>query len=322
MSTDRAPVPASFFGIVLGLGGLGSDWRTATALWDTPHWLGEAIMAVASIVWLLLLVLYARKWLRLRNEALAELRHSINCCFIEFVGVSTLLIAVAASPYSRALALVLLVAGIIGQLGFAVYRSGALWQGGRQAADTTPVLYLPTVAGNFVGAITAGALGFADWGVFLFGAGLLSWLAIESVIIHRLYVVDPLPVALRATLGIQLAPPAVGAVAYLSVTSGPPDLVVQAMVGYGLLQALLLIRLWRWIRKQPFSPSYWAFTFGVSALALAVMRMVERGLTGPVQWLALPLFVFANLFIGWVAIGTVSLLVRGKLLPARVAVAR
>lgn len=315
-------VPASFFGIVLGLIGLGNDWRSAAVLWGAPHWPGEAIMVVASVIWLLLLFLYIRKWLRLREEALAELYHPIQCCFIGLVGISTLLIAIAVAPYSRTLALVLLAVGIIGQLSFAVYRSGSIWQGGRQAADTTAVLYLLTVAGNFVSAIAASALGFADWGVFFFGAGLLSWLAIESVIIHRLYMVDPLPVALRATLGIQLAPPAVGALAYLSITSGPPDLVAQAMVGYGLLQMLLLIRLWGWIRQQPFSASYWAFTFGVSALALAVMRLVERGLTGPAQWAALPLFVFANVFIGSVAIGAVWLLVRGKVLPAGIATAR
>jgi tellurite resistance protein TehA-like permease len=62
---------------------------------------------------------------------------------------------------------------------------------------------------------------------------------------HRRLSLTTLP--LCATLGIQLAPPAVGAVAYLSITHGEPDLVAQALVGYGLLQALLLIRLGSWI---------------------------------------------------------------------------
>ena len=308
--------------MVPGLAGLGNDWRAATSLWSAPRWPGECILAVATLVWLVLLSLYFLKWVNSREEALAEFHHSIQCCFIGLVGISTLLIAVAVAPYWRTLALVLLVAGAVGQLGFALHRSGTLWKGGRQAADTTPVMYLPTVGGNFVSAIAAGSLGFADWGVLFFGAGLLSWLALESVILHRLYVIDPLPVALRATLGIQLAPPTVGAVAYLSITSGPPDLAAQAMVGYGLLQLILLIRLGGWIREQAFAASYWAFTFGISALALAVMRLVERGLTGPAQWLAFPLFVFANLFIGAVAIGTVCLLVRGRLLPTLPAPAR
>jgi tellurite resistance protein len=39
--------------------------------------------------------------------------------------------------------------------------------------------------------------------------------------------------AMRPTLGVQLAPPAVGAVAYLGVTQGPPDIFAHALIGYG-----------------------------------------------------------------------------------------
>jgi tellurite resistance protein TehA-like permease len=35
--------------------------------------------------------------------------------------------------------------------------------------------------------------------------------------------------------------------AYLSIPSGPPDLFAQALLGYGLFQALVLIRLIPWI---------------------------------------------------------------------------
>jgi hypothetical protein len=42
--------------------------------------------------------------------------------------------------------------------------------------------------------------------------------------------------ALRnGALGIQLAPAPVGAVAYLSVTQGPPDVFAHALIGYGVL---------------------------------------------------------------------------------------
>jgi hypothetical protein len=80
--------------------------------------------------------------------------------------------------------------------------------------------------------------------------------------------------------GIQLAPPAVGCSAYLSITSGPPDLFAQALIGYALFQVLLMIRLLPWIARQPFAPSYWAFTFGLSALAISCLRFVDRALCG------------------------------------------
>jgi tellurite resistance protein len=187
--------------------------------------------------------------------------------------------------------------------------------GGRSPEMTTPILYLPTVAGSFVSSIVASALGYRDWGILFFGAGLFSWLALESIVMNRLFLLEALPKPLRSTLGIQLAPPTVGCVAYLGITSGHPDTFAQILFGYGLLQALILLRLIPWLCQQPFGVSYWAFTFGISALALSSLHLVERGMTGAMEKLAVLLFIGANLIIGSIAIRTVRLLLRGKLLP-------
>ena len=318
LTVDRIAVPASFFGMILGLVGLGNCWRVAAKLWHLPTWIGESIMLLAVAVWLVLLLLYISKWLWAREDALAEFGHPVLCCFIGLVPVSTVLVALAIAPYSHAIAVALFVVGAIGQLSFGVYRSGRLWMGGRQPEMTTPILYLPTVAGSFVSAIVASALGYREWSALFFGMGMFSWLALESIIMQRLYLMDALPKPLRPTLGIQLAPPVVGCVAYLGLTSGQPDIFAQILFGYGLLQALILLRLLPWLFQQPFAASYWAFTFGVAALALASLHFVERGMTGMMESLAVLLFIGANLIIGSIALGTLRLLLRGKLLPPAV----
>jgi tellurite resistance protein len=313
-------IPASFFGMVLGLSGLAGAWRQAALAWQLPAVIGEALTALATVVWAVLVVLYGLKWLVAREDALAEVTHPVACCFIGLAGVATLLVAGGLAPYSAPTATVLFAAGTAFTLLFAVWRTGGLWQGERDPATTTPVLYLPTVAGSFVTAAVASALGHPDWAQLAFGAGVLSWFAIESVLIHRLLTAGALPPALRPTLGIQLAPPVVGLLAYLSITQGPPDLVAHALLGYGLLQALVLVRLLPWIRQEPFAPSYWAFTFGATALAAAPLRMVARGDTGPVALLAPVLFTAANLVIVLVAIGTIRLALRRKLVAKAVAI--
>ena len=310
-----ANIPVSFFGMILGLVGLGNCWRVATKIWNLPSWIGEMMMLIAVVVWLVLILAYIGKWLWIRGDALAEFSHPILCCFVGLVPVSTVLVALAIDPYSREIAVGLFAVGAIGQLGFGVYRSGRLWMGGRSPEMTTPVLYLPTVAGSFVSAIVASALGYRDWGMLFFGAGLFSWLALESIIMNRLFLLEALPKPLRSTLGIQLAPPTVGCVAYLGITSGHPDAFAQILFGYGLLQALILLRLIPWLCQQPFGASYWAFTFGISALALSSLHLVERGMTGAMEKLAVLLFIGANLIIGSIALGTLRLLLRGKLLP-------
>jgi tellurite resistance protein len=235
------------------------------------------------------------------------------------IGMATMLVAIAVLPYSRLSAEIGFAIGAAYTLAFALWRTGALWRGDRDPADTTAVLYLPAVGGPFVTATAAAALGHPDWGQLAFGAGFFSWLAIESVLLHRLYTVRSMPAPLRPTLGIQLAPPVVGGIAYMSVTTGAPDMLAYAMLGYGLLQAALLLRLLPWIRQQPFAPSYWAFTFGATALAAVPLRMMERGTTGAVASIAPYLFVAANILVALIALATVRLLLKGRLLPVAAA---
>lgn len=312
----RLAVPASFFGIILGVVGLGSCWRLASHLWGLPSSIGEAVMLSAVVIWSILIILYAGKWIWARPEAVAEFQHPILCCFIALVPISTMLISLALEPHAYRTAVGFAVAGMVGQLIFGIYRTGQLWKGGRDPATTTPVLYLPTVASNFVSAITLSAFGHPDWGVPFFGAGMLSWLAIESVILNRLYTSSEMAPPLRPTLGIQFAPSVVGCATYLSVTSGAPDMFAQGLFGYGVLQSLLMIRLLPWIFKQPFSAAYWSFTFGITAITLSSLRFVERGASGPIAAAAPYLFFAANVIIGVLALGTFWLLLRGRLIPA------
>lgn len=323
MSTRFKPpiVPAAFFGIVLGLAGLGNAWRAAHQVWHLPAMVGEILMGMAAAVWALLILLFVLRWLLAREESLSEANHPVQCCFIGLAGVSTMLIAFAAQPYSKPAGEILFGLGAAFTLGFALWRTGLLWRGNRDPAATTPVLYLPTVAGGFVTAAVGSAFGYPDWGQLAFGAALLSWLAIDSVLLHRFYTVATLPVALRPTLGIQLAPPTVGAVAYLAINGGVPDMIAHILVGYGLLMALLLLRLLPWIMEQPFAVSYWAFTFGATALAIAPIRMAGHGDTGAIALLAPYLFAGANLVVGLIFLGTLRLIVQGRLLPPQAAAA-
>jgi tellurite resistance protein len=69
---------------------------------------------------------------------------------------------IALLPYTRPLAEAIYIVGAVFTLAFAAWRTGLLWQGGRDHSATTPVLYLPTVAGGFVMSGGAGALGYPD----------------------------------------------------------------------------------------------------------------------------------------------------------------
>lgn len=315
MGHTRSVVPVSFFSMAVGLLALANGWHVAVGLWTLSPVLANAFTLLGLGVWLLIVVLYAGKWLGRRDEALAELAHPVQSSFVALGPVSTLLAAMALLPFSRPAAIVLFALALVGQLALGLWLYGRFWQGGRRPELVTAAVYLPAVAQNFVAGTASAAFGWPQLGSFFFGAGLFSWLAIESMVLGRAATQEPLPEAMRPLLGIQLAPPVVGGVTYLGLTHGVPDLFAQMLLGYGLYLALLLLRLLPWIRAQAFVPSYWAFSFGVAALPTLAMRMVERGASGPVAWLAPGLFVAANVVIGTLAVKTLTLLLRGRLLP-------
>jgi tellurite resistance protein len=315
MSTSRTPIPASYFGIAVGLLALANAWRVGVRLWHLPADVAVALTSTGLVVWVVLLALYARKWFTHRADAVAELRHPVQSAFVALVSVSSLLASMALIPISRDAALAVFAIAVVAQLALGMWLNGRLWTGGAKAELVTPAVYLPGVAQNFVAATAAAAFGLPQLGMLFFGAGLLFWFAAESIILHRAATLEPLPAPLRPLLGIQLAPPVVGGVSYLALTTGLPDTFAWILLGYGLYQALLLIRLLPWIREQAFVPGYWAFSFGVAALPTLAMRMVERGATGFVADLAVLLFVAANLVFALLIARTLQRLVRGALLP-------
>ena len=79
-------IPAALFGIVLGVAGLGFDWRSAHRAWGLPSAVGETILAIAAIIWAVLIVLYTAKCIFARDAALVELGHPVQCCFFGLIG--------------------------------------------------------------------------------------------------------------------------------------------------------------------------------------------------------------------------------------------
>jgi tellurite resistance protein len=309
-------LPSSLFAIVLGLAGLGAGWRAASAVWGVPGFIGEAVLAAAGLVWLILAVGFVARCLVNVEAVAAELAHPVQCCFVGLVFVATLLMVGAVRPYSQALAWGLLAVGLVGHLVYIAWRVGGLWLGTLPAPMITPVLYLPLVAGNFAATIALGAVGLPEVGFLFFGAGMLSWLAIESTIWSRFFSHEPMAPAIRPLIGIQLAPPVVGLVAWLAVTAGTPGPFDYALLGYGLMLLLVIARLLPWVAENGFAPSWWAFSFGLTAAPLSAILLVGRGAPPVIGWIALALFVLANAAIAALAVATLVRLAQGRLVPA------
>ncbi|CAM2153703.1 tellurite resistance protein [Pararobbsia alpina] len=313
--TLLAPMPASFFGIAVGPLALAAAWRVAVPLWHLPAIVADALTVGSLLVWVAILAGYAHTWWRHPAAARAELEHPVLSAYISLGPVSSMLAANALQAVSRPLAVAVFVVAALAGLGIGAHQYARVWKGHLSAAQVTPVAYIPGVAANLVAGAVAANLGWHGLGGLFFGAGVLSWLAIESIMLHRVTAHPELDPVLRPGLGIQLAPPVVAGGAYLSLTTGAPDVIALALLGYGLYQLATMGRLLPWIVRQPFTPAYWAFSFGIAALPTMAMRMVARGAEGSVEWIAIASFVFANVAIGLFIVRTIGLWINGRLLP-------
>lgn len=307
-------LPAGYFGMVLGTIGMGFSWRYASTIWPVSPLIGEVLVGLAIVMWGLLALAFVTRAIRFPYSVQQEMRHPIASSFISLFPATTMLVAIGVTPWLRPLALVLFTLGVVLQLSYAAWQTAGLWRGAHPAEATTPGMYLPTVANNFISAMACGALGFSDAGLVFLGAGVVSWLALEPAIIQRLRSGGELSVALRTSLGIQLAPALVACNAWLSVNGGHADVFAKMLFGYGLLQLLFMLRLMPWYLSQAFNASFWSFSFGISALASTGLHLGHASGSGFFHNLALPLFIFTNLIIGLLLIKTLLLLLQGKLL--------
>ncbi|WP_424405141.1 dicarboxylate transporter/tellurite-resistance protein TehA [Pasteurella sp. PK-2025] len=307
LNTAPFPIPINYFGIVLGLAALSLAWRYLP-LADFPFLVSEGLFALATVIWLSFILAYAKKWICSPQHAKTDLQHPQLGSFVSLMPITTMLIGMGAKAYYMPLALLFIGLGIFAQLAFATYYIAGMWRGTHQAEFTTPVMYLPTVATNFVSAMALGSLGYQDMGMLFFGAGFFSWLMLEPAVLQRLRTLQPVPEPLRLGIGIQIAPAFVACSAYLAINGEKLDLFANMLIGYGLLQCLFLLRLLPWVLKAGFTPAIWAFSFGLASMAKVSLFVYQQANSALFSTFGFLLFIFANLAIGMMLLGSMYLL--------------
>ncbi|MCZ3381710.1 dicarboxylate transporter/tellurite-resistance protein TehA [Kosakonia sp. SOY2] len=314
MKDSHLNLPAGYFGIVLGIIGLGFSWRFAATIWPVTLLPADGLIILAMVIWALLMLAFVSRMFRHGASVLEEITHPLKSSFVSLAPATSMLVAIGLAPWLHTLALGLFLIAVVAQLTYSAWQTAGLWRGQHPKEATTPGLYLPTVANNFISAMACGAFGFNDVGMLFLGAGLFSWLSLEPAILSRMRNLDEMSPAVRTSLGIQMAPAFVACSAWLSINGGQADVFAKLLFGYGLLQMLFMIRLIPWYSSQPFNPSFWSFSFGVASLATTSIRLGHGTPGGALYWMSFPLFIAANLVIALLMVKTFALLLQGKLL--------
>ena len=289
-----AHMPLPLLAMPMGLGGVGLAWRQAATQLGAPALVGEALLALTALVWVAVVGLQLLRALRHTDALLAELAHPVRAAFAAAPTIGLMIVSAAAWPYSAALGAALWCVAVPVHLLVAMLLLRRVLGGRADAAMLAPPLLIPFV-GNILAPVFGARMGFVDASWMMFGVGLLLWLVVMPLLLHRFFAGPKLPPALFPSIVIMLAPPAVGALALLALTgnAGGPTLM---LAGVALLVAAVLLSLAGEIARIPFSLVWWSLTFPSAAFAILVTAL---GFHPVLSWAALALTTGITAWVSW-----------------------
>ena len=307
--TKPFPLPTGYFGIPLGLAALSLAWFHLENLFPAARMVSDVLGIVASVVWILFILMYAYKLRYYFEEVRAEYHSPVRFSFIALIPITTMLVGDILYRWNPLIAEVLIWIGTIGQLLFSTLRVSELWQGGViKKKSTHPPFYLPAVAANFTSASSLALLGYHDLAYLFFGAGMIAWIIFEPVLLQHLRI-SSLEPQFRATIGIVLAPAFVCVSAYLSINHCEVDTLAKILWGYGFLQLFFLLRLFPWIVEKGLNIGLWTFSFGLASMANSATAFYHGNV---LQGVSIFAFVFSNVMIGLLVLMTIYKLTKGQ----------
>ncbi len=269
-----ANFPISFFSMIMGLAGLTIAWQKAQHVFAVNLSIDTVLLALTSSVFIVLSLIYAAKYMSSRNEVLNEFKNPIKLHFFPTISISLLLISVAFLKVDAAISLPIWIAGSVIHLIFTLYTVNAwIHHEHFEMKHLNPAWFIPAV-GNVLVPVTGIQLGFVEISWFFFSTGMLFWIILLTIIFNHVMFHKTMPEKLMPTLFILIAPPAVGFIAYMSLT-GELDAFARFLYFAGLFMTMLmLVQIKRFARLQ-FFLSWWAYSFPLAAITIASFHMYE-----------------------------------------------
>jgi tellurite resistance protein len=305
-------IPPNLFGITFGAAGLAATWRAADPLIGGAGRVAAVLDVLAAVLWLVLVVAYLLQGPR---QVLADLRHPVFAPFVAVPAITGMLLGAALAARWHAAGELVVIVFLTLTTVLGGWLTGQ-WIAGELDADAVhPGYFLPTVAGGLVGALAAAQVGLHAVAVASFGIGVVCWFVLGSVVLNRLFLRPALPPPLLPTLAIEIAPPAVGGLAWFALTGTRGDTVAYALAGYTVLMVLVQLRFVPLYRRLAFAPGFWAFTFSYASVAtVATVWLALRRPPGATAY-AVVILVLITGFIAAIGARTVVAAARGELLP-------
>ena len=303
--------PITMFAIVMGLSGLTLVYQKAAGVYGIPEIVGEGLALFDGTVFIVIAGLYLLKWVRYPFAVKEEIQHPVRINFFAATSISFLLLTLVSFPYYPSLSKALWYIGTALHTFLTFYTISAWINRNLEITHSNPAWFIPIV-GNVI--IPVGGAPFAPTGVlmFYFSIGMLFWLVLFTIILYRIIFHHQLAQKFIPTLFILIAPPAVGFLAYLKIT-GHIDLMAHFFLSSGLFFTFLLFFMAKSFMRIQFYISWWAFTFPMAAITLAVMAAWHHEPEPVYWWLGSIFLAITTAIVAIVAFRTVEHIFKGEI---------
>ena len=303
--------PPVLFPCLLGFIGLGLAWRRAAEVWPVSPWIGEGILLVSCLLFMVTGTSYHMK-LSLRPSVIFEdLKLGPARGAVSAGSMCLMLYATALTPYLYELAQLCWWLAVLQHAGYMICVTLALAKSDAQLSELNPTLILPFV-GYIVASIGGPDLGYATLSGFFLMATMPGciFIIIKSLLNLKKYGVNK---TLRPSYFIILAPLSIYGIGSFNIWPTESYTVFWYLA---LTCGLCMTPFLGWFSKGGWSPAWGAFTFPLSTFAGVMLTGVQSNFGLVAQAGSILSLALASLVIPYVVWKTYRHWMAGKLAQA------
>ena len=266
--------PISFYAIALGLIGYTLALLKAETVLNLTHcyhyflYFTIFIFGVISIMYLSKIILFPQ-------ELRKELDHPVKLNFFPILAKIFLVASIIFLSIDMGTSKVLWIIGAVLQFAFSIIVLSIWFRHTKfQYHHLNPAWFIPIV-GNVIVPIAGVQHGFFEVSWFFFSMGLFMWISLFVIVLNRIIFHEPIHEKLIPTFFILFAPPAIAFIAYVKLV-GALDPFARILYYISFFLLVFIFCQARMFSKIKFYLSWWAYSFPMSAVAIATMLMYDK----------------------------------------------
>ncbi|KFL34302.1 MULTISPECIES: SLAC1 anion channel family protein [unclassified Sulfurospirillum] len=287
--------PIMMYATVMGMSGLTIMYQKA-ALWlGFSALIGEGLMAITTLLFGVISVIYITKFLKYSVAVKKEFSHPVRINFFAAVSISMLMLAIIYKEHYPSVSAFFWYPGAVLHF-YLTMHTISFWINNNQELDhSNPAWFIPIV-GNVL--IPVAGVGFASQGVLLyfFSTGIFFWVILFAILLNRIIFHHQMANKFMPTMFILIAPPAVGFIAYVKIYE-VIDTFAMILFNLALFFTFLIAFMYKNFIKIKFFISWWAFVFPVAAMAISTMLMYHQTQDFPLLVLAYTMIAVTSVII-------------------------